>query len=144
MSPLIEILTKIDDGGGTVLVRDGEIRFKIPSGLLDDQGREILAKHRGDLLAMLRSGDGDINTLNTGENVFMSPSPVSPVVDQDLDEWLAENTIEPEECDQCGGLERWEDLAGGWHCALCDPPVRAQRIRERAEKLRRRHADLQR
>lgn len=59
-------------------------------------------------------------------------------LDQDLDQWLRDNTVEPADCDKCGSLDRWQDLTGGWHCGKCDPPVVGLRVREQAAALRRR------
>ena len=135
MSLVIETLAKIDSSGGVVSVQDGEVRFKVPPGLLSDQDRAVLAKHRDDILAMLTPVDVDTTTPHSGKTAIVSTD-WEPEVVEDLEQWLRENTVEPDKCDQCGGLECWEDLAGGRHCLLCDPPVRANKIRERAEKLR--------
>ena len=57
---------------------------------------------------------------------------------EDPDRWLAENTIPlPAPCSKCESVDRWQDVAGGWHCAKCDPPIRSQIIREQAKRLRR-------
>ena len=43
---------------------------------------------------------------------------------------------EPEPCGKCGGLELWETPMGNWRCMKCDPPERARRLLEKAERLR--------
>ncbi|NLF70051.1 MAG: hypothetical protein GX575_13485 [Candidatus Anammoximicrobium sp.] len=48
--------------------------------------------------------------------------------------------IDAEPCPVCSGLERWQDLAGGWHCERCEPRTRATWLREHAQRLRERHA----
>ena len=50
----------------------------------------------------------------------------------------------PDPCPDCGGLELWESVAGdlfgrtpgNWRCLRCDPPTKAQRLRERAARLK--------
>jgi hypothetical protein len=41
----------------------------------------------------------------------------------------------PDACPECGTLELWQSLAGNWRCLRCDPPTKAQRLRERAARL---------
>ena len=48
--------------------------------------------------------------------------------------------IDAKPCPVCGGLERWQDLAGGWHGERCEPRTRATWLRQRAAELRERHA----
>ena len=50
-----------------------------------------------------------------------------------------ETTCLSESCPACGRLERWEDLAGGWHCERCEPRTRAIQLRQRADELRDRY-----
>lgn len=148
MSQLVEILAKIESSGGTIVVRDGQVRARVRPGTLSDRDREILARHKPDLIAMLRSGDGDETSSHSGKTGVVSPSPAEadqgPEVEvvEDLDKWLAENTVPPVACENCGGLDRWEDLVGSWHCAKCDPPLPAQRLRERAARIRGRYASV--
>jgi Zn ribbon nucleic-acid-binding protein len=141
MSDLIETLAKIDNSGGTILVRDQEVRCRVRPGTLTDQDRAILAQHRDDILAMLGAVDVDTIPPHSGKTGVMSTSAADTDQDQanqDVDQWLRDNTVEPMECGKCGSLDQWQDLAGGWHCRSCDPPVVAQRVRERAAELRRR------
>ena len=42
----------------------------------------------------------------------------------------------PDPCPKCGTLELWQSLAGNWRCLRCDPPTKAQRLRERAARLK--------
>lgn len=124
------ILDKIRSAGGTVVVLAGKLRIEVPPGLLTDQDKQDLAQHRDELIRLL---------IDTPEVVGTDQNHEVELV-QDLDVWLRDNTVEPIPCGTCGGLERWEDLAGGWHCAKCDPPTRAQILRERAARLRRRYS----
>jgi hypothetical protein len=45
----------------------------------------------------------------------------------------------PEPCAVCGGVDRWQDLVGGWHCAKCEPRTTGPRLRELARRLRTRY-----
>ena len=42
-------------------------------------------------------------------------------------------------CKVCGGLERWQDLASGWHCEVCSPRTAGPRIMARVAELRQRY-----
>jgi hypothetical protein len=117
MSQLIEVLAKIDSTGGTIVVRD----------------KRVLAQHRQDLLRLFAPAEpAVVDQADQDQHLDQGP----PVVD--LDAWNRDNTVEPAECDQCGGLERWQSIAGKWHCSHCDPPIKGAIIRERAAALRRR------
>jgi len=145
VSGFLDVLAKIDSTGGTVVVRDGGVRARVRPGTLSEADREILAQHRDDVIAMLTPVDVDRITPHSGKTGVVSTSAVSTDQDQqpevevveDLDQWLRDNTIEVVPCDKCGSVDRWEDLAGGWHCSACSSPLTAQRLRERAERLRR-------
>lgn len=140
MSGFLDVLAKIDSTGGTVVVRDGEVRARVRPGTLTDQDRAILVKHRDDILAMLTPVDVDTITPHSGKAGVVSTSAAETEVEvvEDLDQWLRDNTIPlPAACDKCGGLDQWQDLAGGWHCSACSSRLTAQRLRERAERLRR-------
>ena len=45
--------------------------------------------------------------------------------------------VPPPPCQQCGGFMAWWDILGGVHCLDCDPPLRSQRLREQAARIRR-------
>ena len=42
----------------------------------------------------------------------------------------------PDPCLDCGGIDQWVDLLGGWHCVKCDPCSAGPRLREIAQRLR--------
>lgn len=42
----------------------------------------------------------------------------------------------PTPCEVCGGVDRWQDLVGGWHCEACEPRTTGPRLRELAQRLR--------
>lgn len=75
VSQFVEVLAKIDLAGGTIVVRDQEVRLRLRAGTLTDQDRAILREHRDDILAMFRSGDGDETYPDSGETGVSSPSP---------------------------------------------------------------------
>lgn len=56
---------------------------------------------------------------------------------EDVDTASADEVIDcPDPC-SCGSLELWQSLARNWHCLSCEPPRRAQQLKERAAKLKR-------
>ncbi|NLF73191.1 MAG: hypothetical protein GX575_29495 [Candidatus Anammoximicrobium sp.] len=160
---MIPILNKIRQAGGSITVFAGRVRIEAPPGTITDLDREVLGQHKQELLRLFapvypivddpderqaiqwaEGLDARQAALVVGVAVqewddLVRSDSLEPAVDvvEDLDVWINENTIEPAACGQCGGLERWQDLAGGWHCARCNPPIRAQIIRERAKRLRR-------
>lgn len=151
MSPLL-IIDKIHRSGGSIWGEDGDLRIEVDSGLLTAEDMSVLARHKADLVPLLarpvRSKDSEdreaiqwIESLSPEESeevLKRATSDFDLIVaeDQSLDDWLVENTVSPLVCEQCGYLDRWQDLADGWHCLLCDPPVRAQKLRQRAERNR--------
>ena len=52
------------------------------------------------------------------------------------DPWPADYN-EPEPCEKCNGLDLWETFTGRWRCSKCDPPTRARRLLEKAERMAR-------
>jgi hypothetical protein len=50
----------------------------------------------------------------------------------------------PAPCPDCGGIDVWQDVAGGWHCLLCDPPTVTRRLRQDAARIRKRYAAARR
>lgn len=61
----------------------------------------------------------------------------------EADRWWADGNVAalPEAtapCPRCGGLELWQDPAGGWHCQRCDGDVlrRSRDLTARAARLR--------
>ena len=54
------------------------------------------------------------------------------------DPWPAAET-EPAPCGKCNGWALWQNPPGRWRCMKCDPPTRAERWLEKAERLRNRY-----
>jgi len=141
MSQFVEVLAKVDQAGGTIVVRDQEVRLRLRPGTLTDQDREILAQHKPDLLDMFGTVDVDRTTPHSGKTGVVSTSAAAADQDQeppveDLDQWLKENTVVLPPCETCGGSDFWQDLSERWRCTKCEPPIRARRTRERAARLR--------
>ena len=43
----------------------------------------------------------------------------------------------PDPCPDCGDIEQWRDLRGGWHCVKCAPCEAGPQLRGTAQRLRR-------
>ena len=54
------------------------------------------------------------------------------------DPWPAVEA-EPAPCGNCNGWDLWESMAGRWRCMKCDPPEKARRLLEKAERIRRQY-----
>jgi hypothetical protein len=107
---MIEVLDKIRQAGGTVEVVGGDLRLRLPKGLLSAAERSILAEHKAELVRLLA---------------------VCPDLDDDEEE-----IIPPPPCRQCGGFMLWQDFSGSWHCMDCTPADRSEKLRRQAERLR--------
>jgi len=87
-----------------------------------------------------------------GENVgnLVTDSVPAPVHDWTVrwegGSWVCERGHEPGKmavdpdtvpvCPKCGKQDAWESVTGRWWCMLCDPPIEARRLRERASRFR--------
>jgi hypothetical protein len=114
---MIDLLDRIRDAGGAVAVVGGDLRLRVPRGLLSEAERLLLAEHKPEIVRLLA----------------VEPVVETPVVEPDLDE---EAVDPPAPCQQCGSLMAWWDVLGGVHCMDCEPPVRSERLREQAERIR--------
>ncbi|NLF70065.1 MAG: hypothetical protein GX575_13575 [Candidatus Anammoximicrobium sp.] len=117
-----------------------------PAGEVTDELLQALRDAKGELLAMLAGGPVPL----PGDG----PQDLQPS-DIDAGEWTERETgdgwvleradaagleiIDVEPCPRCQGIERWQDLLGGWHCEHCEPRTRATWLREHAQRLRERH-----
>jgi hypothetical protein len=126
-SEWIGVVDKIDHAGGRLSVVDGRLRVMAPAGTLTDQDREVLAEHRGGLIEALTP-----RSRSTGPDRDQDQ-----VEDEDhrIDESML---VDPVACERCGSLECWLDLRDQRHCLRCDPPIVAQRLRQHADRIRRR------
>lgn len=81
MSEFVDTLAKIADAGGTIVVLGGEIRVEVRPGLLDDLDKEVLTRHKPDILSMLTPADADKITPHTGKTAIVS-TPAAETVSQ--------------------------------------------------------------
>lgn len=124
-----------------------------------------LQAHKSELLRLLSSGPTGADAGPAGDHGAAPPGPqdIPPAADRrdlppepDAADWTAYRTpdgrcgwqrsdlagceiVDLQPCPTCGGLERWQDLAGGWHCEQCEPRTAGPRLRELAARLRARY-----
>lgn len=129
----------------------GQLDIDAPAGILTPELLARLRTCKAELLAMLQP-----QALPGGDpHGADGPQDLQPL-DGDAAEWLELTdpdgrrclvrsdaagceVIDLQPCPVCGCLERWQDLAGGWHCERCEPRTRATWLREHAQRLRERH-----
>lgn len=129
-------------GLGVVLLADGvRLRYS-PRSVVTADLLDQLRRHKAELL--------DVLTMSKcADAAEVQPRVVGRVDDTDLpktpppgpDGWpdgcIDPATLTP--CATCGRLELWQSLAGNWRCLHCDPPVVADRLRDRAAQLKNRY-----
>ncbi len=132
---MIETLDRIMAAGGDVWVVGGDLRLKVPKGLLSDQERQLLAERKAEIVKLLAD-----------EPVVETPVVVT-MPEQDLDE---EIVVPPARCEQCGGFMFWWDFLGRPHCMVCQRTTQvvgnretgstvtidSAKIREQASRIR--------
>jgi hypothetical protein len=153
---MIEVLDRIRQAGGTVEVVGGDLRLRIPKGLLSAAERSILAAQKAEIVRLLADEPvvettpivvGTGTGANPIQNGYETPSNshqgtggndritvAGNTIEPDLDE---EVVVPPPPCQQCGGFLFWWDLSGRPHCSNCEPADRSEKLRRRAERLRR-------
>lgn len=160
------LLARCDSLGIGLQAHGGRLRFY---GRDDDLTPELAAKlqaHAAELLEIIGGGpqDGDGGPVTAGPQDLPGGDPdgadgaQDPAPsDSDAAEWQEVTDtdgrrclvrsgaadleiIDVNPCPVCGCLERWQDLAGEWHCERCSPRTRATRLREHAQRLREWHA----
>jgi hypothetical protein len=141
---MIEVLDRIRAAGGDVAVVGGDLRLRVPRGLLSDQERRLLAEHKAEIVRLL--ADEEVV-------VTMPKAVVEPDLDQQAEpvefttpEGMTIRFAEPEDeeeivvppppCQQCGSLMLWQDFSGKWHCQYCEPAVVSERLLATAARLR--------
>jgi len=161
MSPLL-VINRIRQAGGSIWSENGDLRVEAPVGLLTPEDRSVLAEFKTDLVPLLSHPIPVDDPVEREAIVWAEAAPAAEIdqaLDQalaewdliveadlqveepaaelaeDLDQWLDENTVEPVPCHHCGSLEVWEDLVGRLHCAVCNPPLRAQMLRLQVKRL---------
>jgi len=121
---MIDLLDKIVAAGGDVAVVGGDLRLRIPNGLLTQAEKQYLAEHKASIVKLLADGPA-------------AETPVVATAEPDLDR---EIVVPPAPCLQCGGFMFWWDFLGRPHCQQCELATRSARTREAAERIRRRTA----
>lgn len=135
------ILSTIRQAGGTISVLDGDLRLRVPKGLLSAADKAVLVEHREEVVRLLLNNT-TIPPVVEAPVEKITDSTIEPVVekhlDQDGDEVLVEVDT-PAPCQQCGSLELWQDYGDRWHCQHCEAEglQRSERLVERAARLRR-------
>ncbi len=145
-----ELLTECQARHIDLQAHGGQLDIDAPAGELTPELLARLRDCKPELLAMLQPQPSDV----PGGDRHGADGPQDD--HGDAGEWLeltdpdgrrclvrsdaADITIiDLQPCPVCGGLERWQDLAGGWHCERCEPRTRATWLREHAQRLRERH-----
>ena len=150
---MIDLLDKIIAAGGDVAVVGGDLRLRVPTGLLTQAERSILAEHKAEIVKLLADRPGP-----AAETPVVGTMP-ERVVDPDLGQQAepvefttpegmtirfaepgdeAEIVVPPPPCQQCGSSFFWWDFLGRPHCQRCEPAALSARVREQAERLQRR------
>lgn len=142
---------------------NGRLEIDAPAGELTDELLQRLRTCKAELLQLLASDSQDLP--GGDPHGADGPQDLQPS-DIDAGEWLdltnpdgrrclvrsdaAEiEIIDPMPCPVCGGIDRWQDVAGDWHCPTCRPiSGTGERLRQRVAALRQRFpavrpADLQ-
>ena len=138
---MIDLLDRIVTAGGDVWVVGGDLRLRVPKGLLTDQERLLLAEHKAVIVKLL------------ADEAVVETTVVVGMIEPDDEE---EIVVPPPQCQQCGGFMFWWDFLGRLHCMTCErttqvvgskDPLRmvtidSQRVREQAARLRKRKQGL--
>ena len=121
------ILNTIRESGGSIEVLDGDLRLRVPTGLLSDQDKAVLVEHKSEVIRLL-----------TPQKTVQEPhvSIKYPTLFEQSIGW--DQAIDPPApCQQCGSLELWQDFTGKWHCQHCQAEglERSQRLVDQAARL---------
>ncbi len=148
----------------------GQLDVDAPAGELTPDLIAPLTAHKGELLALLADGaepvtvpQGDVapavDALQRQDDAPQDKNgdgPRTQPQDSDAAGWIERETadgwelvradvaddevIDLQPCPVCGGLEIWQDVAGGWHCPACSPPSpRSAVLRELAQRIQKRY-----
>ena len=138
------VLSKIRQAGGSVTVRDQELRIKAPPGLLTPADHELLAKHKADLIKLLAPSYEEIERSAIQWESSAPAEELDQALDQARQEWVEQVNADgslswvnpaypdqatwdelepiPDPCQQCDEIKFWWDSWGNAHCERCDPP----------------------
>ena len=104
-----ELLDKIQASGGTIEVIDGDLRIRVPKGLLSDQDKVVLVERRDQVIRLLEA-----------RNTVQKPciwTEYPTLCEQNMG-W--DQAVEPIPCSICGEIMAWWDILGGRHCMICE------------------------
>ncbi len=153
MTALRRLLDDLAAVGVILESRGGRLRFR-PQELVTPELLKQLREHKTELLAILRRNQNAPKTDITDPMPIwqtaldrLEGDPLFPAnmldtlraADVQWTDKLEESTQvidPPDPCPECGTLELWQTLAGEWRCTRCDPPTKAQQLRELAARLR--------
>jgi len=133
----VDLMANLTDMGIVLKSSGDRLRFYPRSAVTPELAGE-LKRHKGELLAMLRTkaGAAAIDLTDTKE-AWQAAAESADDFEPEVfgrDGWPMDS-IDPDEldpCPKCGMLELWQTMAGNWRCLRCDPPTTARRLRERA------------
>ena len=135
---MISVIEKIRAAGGTIEGLDGDLRLRVPKGLLSAAERLFLMEHKAEVVQLLPETPVSETPVEVARDA--TAETVINRMDRDLNEGLDE-VIPPSgaACQSCGSLELWQDLGGRWHCAHCQAGglLQSQRLVEQAARFRR-------
>jgi hypothetical protein len=143
---MIEVLDKIRHAGGTIEVVGGDLRLRVPKGLLTPAERSLLAEHKAEVVRLLAADEPVVEDQHDehaqhGDHEHdheHGGHALAQHLDEDQDAGGWDEAVDPPApCHQCGSLMLWQDFGGKWHCQRCEPAVVSERLREQAARLRR-------
>ncbi len=126
---MIDLLDRIIAAGGDVAVVGGDLRLRVPSGLLTQAERSLLAENKAEIVKLLADRPGpaaETPVVGTMAERVVDPDlgqqaePVEFTYAGRNDDQVcragrdeAEIVAPPPPCQQCGGSLAWWDIAGG-------------------------------
>ena len=132
MTPTEELLADLAGLGIEVVAQGDRLRYR-PQDALTPEMIGRLKIHKAALLAILGASGGPGERFKDNTPVAGSGSVAGSVV-----EW--EDCVEPPEpCSSCGGISFWWNPLGDRRCMTCKPPATARKLRNHAQRIRRRH-----
>jgi hypothetical protein len=134
------ILSAIRQAGGTISILDGDLRLRVPKGLLSPAEQLLLAKNKAAIITLF-SAETVIETPVEKITGNMTEPVVSEHRDQHGDMVLVE-VDPPAACQQCGSLMLWWDILDGTYCLICEPMERSRQLLDDAARLRARSRRL--
>lgn len=117
---ILDLLNTIRLGGGSVVVEDGDLRLRVPAGLLTPEDKAVLVQHKADLVRLLAPVDLEREAIQWVE--ALPPAAGEIVVERAVEGWeeivVSDQPAAP--CKACGNPIAWLS-AGRMICGLCQP-----------------------